>query len=400
MALRLSAMLAVIAGCSFNTGGPAAIDAAPADDAEGTPDAAEAIDGGCIGFSAAHVPDSCSFGQPGGPLHLNQPGQWQYDTSSGLISRPTGGTFELVRETVDGIPAVWLRELIIDEGATLRATGPTPLFIIADDRMVIDGVIDVSSSRGNQGAGANFADCIVLDGGEDDAGGGGGGGGGGFRGAGSGGGLADMGNNNGAGTGAGGPAGPAVPTPTAIRGGCPGARGGFGELNQSGAGGPGGGAVHLTARNQIDVSGGQLRAGGGGGQGAPDPANAGGGGGGSGGYIGADAPAIVLDDSSIIAANGGAGGGGVGNQGMGDGQNGQNGRDAVEAALGGDGALNGSRGGNGGFRDSLSGGDAGPQPIAGAGGGGGGAGYILVFGTSLPPENGAIISPDAQLLSQ
>lgn len=393
-------IVAILAtSCTFDSQGPLAPDSTLDGGRDATvisPDALVPIDGGCTGFSAVHVPDSCALGPPGGALVLDEAGVYDYDTDTGLLTPPAGAAFSLVTTDIDGVSAAWVTNLEISSGSTLLAHGQSPLFIASDGSIVVQGRISVRSAGAFVAAGANPTACPILAAGENDQGGGGGGGGGGFGAAGATGSDGDSNDNNADGTSSGGAGGSAVGVPNVIRGGCPGARGGNGLTAGAGDGGAGGGAVQLTARNEIDVSGGTVEAGGAGGKLATDSSISAGGGGGSGGYIGIDAPTRTFDDNTVLAANGGGGGAGIGNAGGGS-EDGTSGLAMAAAAAGGTAGAGGGNGGGGGFRDSADGGAPAAPPVGGGGGGGGGAGYVVVFGNALPASG--TLSPDGTLVT-
>jgi hypothetical protein len=282
----------------------------------------------------------------------------------------------------------------VSAGATLTVTGGRPLVVLAEDRALVTGTIDVSAVRGAAGPGG-WGPALVAgtgmgsgglgahSGGYDD----GGGGGGGFCGAGGPGGVGD--------DAAGGTAGPAWGASSELsplRGGYGGGTGGTGA--SAGTGGAGGGALQLVSRRLITVTGRLLAGGGGGaggGDGTPGDDNiGGGGGGGSGGAILLEAPTVTLDAASTLHANGGGGGGAAGCNGRGDAGDGQDGRDADTMATGGargpscsGGANYGGPGGAGGGTP-LGGvmGASNAATSANGAGGGGGAGCILVRNAS------------------
>ena len=79
------------------------------------------------------------------------------------------------------------------------------------------------------------------------------------------------------------------------------------DANTTAPGGAGGGAIQLSSRMAISITG-TIVAGGAGGEGSPLNAAVGGGGGGAGGYIGFDSGSLAIDAGAIVAANGGGGG--------------------------------------------------------------------------------------------
>src|ERR1043165_1237379 len=137
--------------------------------------------------------------------------------------------------------------------------------------LTVTGTIDASSRRaGNRGAGSNGTPCTLAAEGLDESHGSSGGAGGSFADKGGNGGN---GNTNFSSDGGvmriGGAAGNAT-VPTAVRGGCAGAKGGDGSgTSPGGAGGASGGAIYLIAGGTIDVAiAGRLFASGAGGGGA------------------------------------------------------------------------------------------------------------------------------------
>jgi hypothetical protein len=349
-------------------------------------------------YQPAHF-DPCAAGNPVSELDLvlTSAVPHVYDTTDGTLSSmaiPAGAI-----TTEDGVHTLWVRSLTIEDGATLRVTGDSPLMIVASGEITVDGILDASSVRVEgpeqfeRGPGSNPDECSST---AAEAGvrcgiqGGGGGGGGGFGGeggqGGDGAGLRACGDGT---FGApGGPGSTAVSTPEAIRAGCDGQRGGGGEEDAwYGIGGAGGGAVHLVARERITVAG-TIHAGGAGGYGAEDM-RAGGGGGGSGGFIGLEAPEMMFASSAVLAANGGGGGGGTNI--LGDASPGQDAQATEDPVSGGAGYLNGN-GGDGSAKETLTGG-TGSDGDRGGGGGGGGAGFIVIY-QAEPLFNGSpIVSP-------
>lgn len=258
-------------------------------------------------------------------------------------------------------------------GITIEATGTRPLVIVADDTITIGGTVTVASTAaGTIGAGA---DSCTSGAGQEGQGGGGG----------AGGSHGSLGGVGGAGTaGRGGDVG--LPALTGVRGGCSGGAGGAdGAGAGAGAPGAGGGAVYLLARNQVTVDGFVNASGAGGGAAGAMTAGAGGGGGGAGGYIGIDAPQIVIG-GLVLAVGGGGGGGGA----HGETSFAQPGAETntCSAASGGNGAIaSNTIAGNGGpgSVDTTKNGTDGGSTIGGSlpnggGGGGGGVGVVRVFG--------------------
>lgn len=301
----------------------------------------------------------------------------------------------------DNSQAVLLQfnKLTIASDAYLRAwsTDPNagrPLILAAWNGIDVYGRIDVSSVGGmgfekmSLGAGANSPSCGTSNGSSMNALSGGGGGG--FLAKGGGGGRAMAGSNDG---------GLEVPIPTVVRGGCAGGHGQGAAGAIVDTGGHGGGAVMLSSRSAIVMWNGSLiNAGGAGGQpGSGVPS--GGGGGGSGGFIGFDAPTLLIQSNVSLAANGGGGAGG-----RDDTTEANPGLDAMgsaTAAAGGNGSDGTTaKGGDGGYatgddRIGQSGQEAASE-MHGTGGGGGGAGFIVITETierEFSPDPNAEISP-------
>jgi hypothetical protein len=334
----------------------ASVDGDP-DDPDAAPDA-----GFCFG-SFARI---CLQSMPSAPLVINT--TTTIDTgNSPLCAAMAGGPDVCVlAATTTAIEA------------TLRATGPKPLVLLASDTVTITvtGSIDVASHRGatpETGAGADFGGCPAGVAPGLRAGGAGGS----FMGPGGNGGVGGNGGN-------GGVRGPAIAGPlTELRGGCPGQDG---DGTNRGSRGHGGGAVLLIAGNAIAHAGAVTAAGEGGGAGTIDSSGAGGGG--AGGMIVLDAATIT--GSGLLLANGGGGG-----EGSGQSSPGQLGADptGTGAASGGQaGSIHGGDGGNGSAGPAGGGGDdgengsPGTQP-GGGGGGGGGAGIIRArTGQDLGPS--------------
>jgi hypothetical protein len=287
------------------------------------------------------------------------------------------------------------RTITIATGAHLFGEGPNVLVLLASETITVDGTIDVASRLTvlNPGAGADTT-CASPAGGSATQfeGAGGGGAGGSFATAGGNGGTGRAPNNPNT------PGGVAAgtQTPTVLRGGCAGGRGGNADGGGgSGAGGFGGGGVYLIAGTSITIAGAINASGSGGGQGtAGTNASGGAGGGGSGGMIGLDAPSIT--STGQLFANGGSGGGGGGDDPSFPGQPGKTPAAPSPAAVGGAGGTGG--GGKGGDGSVLTtaptNGANGPNPYTAGGGGGGGAGIIRVFGVAASTVGG-VISPPA-----
>jgi hypothetical protein len=346
----------------------AAVDAPPVDNAPGC-------------FGTGLVANLCLAAAPSGMLAIAA------DTTIDTATVGTGNCTTIVaQQSGPSLCVVAADSIAIAPGASLRASGPNPLLLVANTTIDVAGELHVDSVRGGAvGAGAQTT-CASGDGENGNQGAGGGGGGGSFGTAGANGGRGE--NSQG------GPAAAASPA-TFVRGGCAGGKGGTGDGGGgAGTGGAGGGAVYLiaasiTVAGVIDASGAAGLAGT-----AGLNSSGGGGGGGAGGMIALDAPSITIAGS--IFANGGGGGGGGGDD---PGNPGSNGKDPTSYQAGGTGG-NGGTGGGG--RGGAGFGAAAPaQPggnfsnmFCGGGGGGGGAGVIRVFQAS-PSSLGASVSPPA-----
>ncbi|HUS30538.1 MAG TPA: hypothetical protein VMZ53_18640 [Kofleriaceae bacterium] len=277
-------------------------------------------------------------------------------------------------------------------GATLTIEGMHPL-VIAADEIDIAGTIVTLNGSGN-------ATCDAEPGAPacNNASGGGGGGYG-----------ADGGDGGGPPADQGGAIAGITPSP--LRGGCPGAKGGNGQQNATdatpqlgGSPGAGGGALQLSARKTLHITG-TIRANGfAGGPGRSDHAGgnacpgftgrgSGGGGGGGGGTLLLESCAIVIEPSAKLCASGGSGGGGAGGGNTDIGVAGNDGSCDMQA-IGGAGEAAGANGGNGGF-DGLPA-TSGQQASRGGGGGGGAVGRIHIYQVSgAPVTAGAVIRPPA-----
>jgi len=313
----------------------------------------------------------------GGGAHLNTVsgkfvvnGLIMLDTTTGKFTPDqTGAKVTLVKS--GGVMVMAVGQLEITPAGTLRVMGDLPLLVVASDKIVINGLLDVSADGIVPGPGG------AKGGGK---GGDGGGCGGGIKGkkdhfGGAGG---SYGGQGGSGSSKGkAPCGKPCPTPL-----TGGSGGGDGEGNL-GFGGAGGGALQLTAWTSITISG-KVNAGGGGGHkgGSPDifgEHTGAGGGGGSGGAVIMEAPQVTVD--GVVAANGG-GGAGAGSVLAGPGGKGGDGQATLSAASGGKGAVPivSGDGGKGSSQLTIDGGggDSGLSGLYFSGGGGGAAGRICV----------------------
>ncbi len=342
----------------------------------------------CTTFPARHF-DACAIPPPTGPLALTTAGTYTYDTTTGALLDPAGGSSLPPGGMFTSGRVLSVSSFRVAAGTTLRVTGTAPLVVAAWTTIEVDGTVDASSlgTAGTLGAGANPTGCAshaaVL--GQNGAGAGGGGGGGAASNGGRGGDGNGGANNGGVG-------GASIALPLLL-GGCPGARGGNGN-STPGDGGDGGGAVQLTARTSIAISAtGKVLAGGAGGKpGQNSGSGGGGGGGGAGGMIGLEAPTLTASAGAVLAANGGGGGQGAG---LTTGTAGQNGQPTAVRATGGNGGSGGFGGLGGAQPNPLGGG--GQTDGSGGGGGGGAAGFIAIKAPAST-TTGAIISPAATIV--
>lgn len=303
----------------------------------------------CAGSNLVQL---CIEEAPTASFVVNQP--VDLDTSTGPCT-----PYQVQAPTEDPEACV-IVGMTIEISSVLRARGNRPLVLFATERIIVDGLIDVSSSLDDAGAGAGSTpDCDSTP--PTNQGGGAGGSFGGLGGSGG----APVG-------GAGGVPSPDPGLPTRLRVGC---RGGRGEPSMSTSFSVGGGAVALLAP-MITITG-TIDASGSGGQGG-EAVGGGGSGGGSGGMILIDG-FVSTDPTTKLFANGGGGGGGGGSIAGADGT-----KSSAPTVTGG-GGIGAPSGGNGGNanENSLDGdnGGASTQPTAGAGGGGGAAGFLRIAPT-------------------
>jgi hypothetical protein len=370
---RTVLVLAIVSGCSFSPSGATGGDDDDDDDgsiSDGAErDSGPPIDGPChLGFV-----DVCASGAPAGPLVVAGNDTIDTDTDPRCATYPQPGGPDAC--------LVWVASVSIPGGTRLTGVGSRPLLLASAGDILIDGVLDVASRRGQQiGAGAGTGPCAMLAPPDDDLGGAGGASGGGFGTVGGDGGTGDTDMSLGAdGNAAPGVHGAVIAAPGFARGGCAGQTGGAESAGggPGGVGGASGGAVILAAFGELRIRAtGQVLAGGAGGSGGGE--QAGGGGGGSGGYVGLEG--AVIEVAGAVAANGGGGGGGGarvnGNPVMGGG-GGDGGLGALIAA-GGPPAFDATGGtGAGGAIVAT----AGVSSIVGGAGGGGGLGVVAVRGT-------------------
>lgn len=262
--------------------------------------------------------------------------------------------------------------LAIQGSSTLKLTGSRPVLILSMASIDVLGAIQVEAGAQacvNSGAGPNGSNSSFNSGA----------GGGGFATVGGRGGGVNATSNHGV-------AGGGVSLFGQLRGGCP---GGVGSLSSASAA-PGGGALQLSARLAINLSG-SINAPGFGG---PGGEVGGGNGGGSGGMIVLEGERIIASAGSITC-NGGAGGQG------GTSKGGQAGTQSTMRAAGGTGGVTGlntnASGGRGASVSST--GEDGEDGNFLGGGGGGGVGKIQInagVGCNIGPATTVTISPPAE----
>ncbi len=404
--------LALAAGCGFHPNAGSS-DSNNGSDSGGSgggsdagfslpPDSADAP-AECESWHPQHF-DACAIPAPSTGLDLD--GAWTLSTDTGVLTgsstiTPAGGAL-----TQSGGPNAYIisiQSLKIETTGSLRVIGTAPLVVASWGDVDVLGSIDAgSTSAGSAGAGASpsslcgaNATGVATQGGIGvSTGGSGGGGGGAFHGNGGHGGIGDSPPGPTGGTG-----GVAVSPPTIVRGGCSGAPSGEAGSDPSASdptavatGGIGGGALQLSSRTSISITG-HVLSGGGGGGGAPDNSACGGGGGGAGGLLGFDAASISFANA-IIAANGGGGGGsspfGTGLVGT----PGQDGQPSGTQAIGGAVSSCSEAGMLGGAGSTTSGASStNPVEACGGAGGGGGVGFVLTWG--IVSQAGSTISPAA-----
>ena len=328
---------------------------------------------GCAwGYPASNI-DQCRFTGPVGDWIVTTGATFDTDSPGASRDYPLAQAIHVVLESGDQpVVVVFVHQLQVQAAATLTVTGSRPLLIYADDAAIIAGAIDFSAASSTCPSPARSANP-----GAPGAGGGGGGGGAG----GSFGLIAQFSTVAGAvggdggdlGGGKGGRAGnPEIDVALVpILPGCPGAAGGTGNTATGGSGGLGGGALQISTRGALMVSG-QIRASGAGGVGSTATAP-GAGGGGSGGAILLEGLTVTLASGAFLCANGGGGGA------SGASTSGEPGHCAATTAKG---AI--SSGGSGGDGEATEFSAVVGQPGQagfGGGGGGGGVGVIHINGT-------------------
>lgn len=289
------------------------------------------------------------------------------DTDTGIVTPalPPGVLRQRMTQ-IGGGQVVVIATGMLTVNAALTVRGNTPLIILVSDNAVITSDIIVTPlamgvAMNGSCEGRPGADIV-------DTTGGGGGGGGSFGSAGAKGGRGANPPNGGA------PGVAAVQLDlTPLAGGCRGGPGGSGAPN---GGGQAGGALQISAKTRIRITGGTVRANGGGGK--SGSGQSGGGGGGSGGGILLESPEIKIMASRLCANGGGGGGSQTGQDGLMSDCNtaGPGGGQPAAMDAGGDGATAGSVAEPG--RDGI-----GTASSHGGGGGGGGLGRIRLHTVAL-----------------
>ena len=283
-------------------------------------------------------------------------------TCTGAVVAQTGGP---------SICIVRYGTITIDTSATFTVRGTRALALVADDRLALDGILDVSADKDVSGPGGGTQISGTQASSAD------GGGGAGFRTAGGAGGndTVDGGAANG---------GAAFTDPATSATFIGGTRAGTSTLFPHKVGGGGGAAILIACRGEVSITG-TIDAGGGGGEGGSDVSTAGtvftgGVGGGSGGNVVLQGLAVSV--TGKLFANGGGGGGGI----SGDDTHGFDGEDGSRSgstpARGAGPLQSGGHGGDGGtgvFQPAVGG-----RPGVSAGTGGGGGGSTGFFQTYTP----------------
>ncbi len=283
---------------------------------------------------------------------------------SGVITRAAGSgvlaniAFELRTTGAQPIGVWTFHRLSVNGGAAIRFTGARSAVFVSGTDLNVGGTIDGSGgcyggepSCAGPGGGLGSTAMPATGCGPGGAGssasaqgGDGGGGGGGGRGAGA---VGGLGGSDGIGGAAGAACVAAIAEP--LVGGAGGGPGAQGAAPTRCKGGGGGGALQLTALDEISITG-TVTMGGSGGEGGPPDPNTGnaaaGCGGGAGGALLIEAPKVTIGASAVLAANAGGGGSGA-------------------AA-----SISGNRGASGGLTTTPASGGA---QVAGGGGGGAGA---------------------------
>lgn len=338
-----------------------------------------------------------------GEIRIDSDTRWETGDCAALPGSPQ----TVAQSGYPSLCVVRTARFIVEAGARLDVRGNQALVILASEFAHVEGEIDVSADGRRAGPGGSGPTTSTAPTGAGNGAAGvdgpgntdGGGGGGGLCGDGG-----DGGNADGTSGGAGGAAPGAAWDLSPLRGGWGGGLGGAGQ--SAGRGGAGGGAVQISVRGELILSG-PIYAGGGRGErgkdGTRDDHNIGaGGGGGSGGAVLLEAESVVFSGGGVVQANGAGGAGAASCRTAGDASDGSDGRDHPSRPPG------GAQGPTCGADYGSNGGDGGGIPIAGengeshgssggnGGGGGGGAGCVLIrTPTGTPPAGIGATSPDA-----
>jgi hypothetical protein len=297
------------------------------------------------------------------------------------------------------VGVVAVASLHVESGATFEGIGSRPLVILAATDVQIDGTLTVASSGDRVGAGGQPGGTPGPGNGEGAGADGSsdttefvfsGGGGGGYGTAGGAGGEGyDEATSRDGGDG-GDPYG--APSLVPLLAGSGGGSGGGGTFRAQ-HGGPGGGAIQVSAGRSITVgASGVVDASGGGGlQGQTGTTAGGGGGGGSGGSLMLEAPDVEL--AGAVGSNGGGGSAGGGPCDDIRGPLGTDGSATMAPALGGVPTTCRGRGGDG--NDPMGATTDGERNRDGGGGGGGSGRVRINTEVILPPEDYPTVLPDA-----
>ena len=337
---------------------------------DGTPPTSDGAVG--FGFAVSNV-TAPPAGDGGAPPDFDLTASCSIDGESGALSGCGVSQSVVVfgKETTSGgsVGVLYVHDLTVESAATFSVTGNLPLVIVATDQVNVFGKVSVAATAGVGVAGGGQTNGLTGVGSGNGAGltaTGKGPGGGSFCGAGGAGGNGENDAGTGGGAAAGATYGTAILVPLIA-----GSSGAGNSNANSYVGGAGGGAIQISAKNAITVSGAVLAGGGGGGPSANTS-------GGSGGAILLEAPSVTV--SGVLEANGGGGGPG--------------GSDATPNATPAAGGMATNSGGT-----STGGTGAAGTTVTGAegalnGGGGGGAGRIRINTSgSNATLTGATISP-------
>ncbi|MBI4821730.1 MAG: hypothetical protein HY791_36050 [Deltaproteobacteria bacterium] len=231
---------------------------------------------------AVRVSNQADFGRLPDSTGITTGANGVFDTESDCEATSSLGECAFVSAGTISACVCRSDELIVQD---LTVVGPRALVLLASRKIEIMGTLDVAGHGTENGSGVSYIFNLAASGTS-------GGRGGSFGTEGGGGGPAAHGSQN------------LVPLYGGMRGQniCAG----------SALGGGGGGAVQISAGQEVRISGSINASGGGGGWGRSGDSCNGGGGGGSGGGILLEAPRVELSGATKIVANGGGGGSGGG----------------------------------------------------------------------------------------